>query len=132
MFFVLSKVFGFVAQPSNFLALICAAGVLLYLIGRRRAGLRLGGTGLVLLLIAGYSPLGHVLLLTLTERFPAWQADGPAPDGIIILGGAIDPDLSRARDQLEVDASPSASLRCWNWRDAFRRRASCSRAAVRG
>lgn len=105
MFFVLSKVFGFVAQPSNFLALICAAGVLLYLIGRRRAGLRLGGTGLVLLLIAGYSPLGHVLLLTLTERFPAWQADGPAPDGIIILGGAIDPDLSRARDQLEVDAS---------------------------
>ncbi len=105
MFFVLSKVLGFVVQPSNFIALMCGAGVVLYLIGWKRAGLRLGGTGLILLLIAGYSPLGHVLLLTLTERFPAWQADGPAPDGIVVLGGAIDPDLSHARHQLEVDAS---------------------------
>jgi uncharacterized SAM-binding protein YcdF (DUF218 family) len=45
------------------------------------------------------------LLLPLSERFPAWSAAGRPPDGIIVLGGAIDPESSQARGSLEMDAS---------------------------
>jgi hypothetical protein len=82
-----------------------------------------------LLLVCGYSSLGNLLMLPLTERFPAWSA-GRTPDGIIVLGGSIDPERSQARGSLEIDASPSASLRCCNWHGAIRKRASCSAAAV--
>lgn len=105
MFFLLSKVLGFFATPSNLIAVICAAGTVLLLIRARRLGMSVLITGIALLLIAGYSPLGNVLLLSLSERFPPWQDGGRAPDGIIILGGAIDSEVSAARGALELDAS---------------------------
>lgn len=105
MFFLLSKIPGFFAVPSNAVATICAIGLSLLLTRWRRAGLRLLAAGAALLLVFGYSPLGNLLLLPLSERFPAWQAEGPAPDGIIVLGGAIDSELTAARGALEMDAS---------------------------
>lgn len=105
MFFLFSKILGFFAVPSNAVAIVCAVGLLLLLTRWRRAGLRLLAAGTVLLLIFGYSPLGNLLLLPLSERFPAWRAEGPAPDGIIVLGGAIDSEITAARGSLEMDAS---------------------------
>ncbi|HEY0330834.1 MAG TPA: YdcF family protein [Rhodopseudomonas sp.] len=105
MFFLASKVVGFFAVPSNAMLMICVLGAVLLPTRWRRGGLRLLALGLTLLLIAGWSPLGNVLLLSLTERFPAWQFDGRAPDGVIILGGAIDAEASTARNALELDGS---------------------------
>ena len=105
MFFVLSKVLGWLAYPSNWIALLCVLGVMLLLIGRRRGGLCLMLSGIGMLLLFGYSPLSNVLLLTLSERFPAWQFDGRDPDGIIILGGAIEPGVSEARHTIELNAA---------------------------
>lgn len=105
MFFVLSKILGFFAMPSNAIAMICVVGALLVLTNRRRAGSVILVLGVGLLLVAGYSPLGNILLLTLSERFPAWQSDGRAPDGIIVLGGAIDSEVTAARNALELDSS---------------------------
>jgi uncharacterized SAM-binding protein YcdF (DUF218 family) len=105
MFFAVSKILGFFVHPSNTIAVICALGALLLLTRWRRAGGRVLLLGIALLLLFGYSPLGNVLLLTLTERFPAWQADGRDPDGIIVLGGAIDSEVSAARQALELDSS---------------------------
>lgn len=105
MFFTLSKVLGFITLPSNAIVLLCAAGVCLRFWRRRRAGLRLITVGVVLLLVAGFSPLGNILLLPLSDRFPAWQDDGHAPTGIIVLGGAIESGVSAARGMLEMDAS---------------------------
>jgi uncharacterized SAM-binding protein YcdF (DUF218 family) len=56
-------------------------------------------------MVCGFSPLGNVLLLTLSERFPAWQEQGRAPDGIIVLGGAINPDLTAVRGAPEINSS---------------------------
>ena len=50
----------------------------------------------VLLALIGFSPLGNLLLYSLESRFPPWDAARGAPDGIIILGGSIDPDISLA------------------------------------
>jgi uncharacterized SAM-binding protein YcdF (DUF218 family) len=105
MFFVLSKVLGFFVVPSNAIAVICALGLGLSLTRCRRVGRRALAVGILLLLVFGYSPAGNVLLLSLTERFPAWQFDGHEPDGIIVLGGAIDSEVSAARNALETDAS---------------------------
>ncbi|MCR6736295.1 MAG: YdcF family protein [Afipia sp.] len=105
MFFSLSKIIGFFTVPSNAVATVCALGVLLLATRFRKAGSRVLICGVVLLLVAGFSPLGHLLLLPLSERFPAWSAAGRPPDGIIVLGGAIDPETSQARGSLEMDAS---------------------------
>jgi uncharacterized SAM-binding protein YcdF (DUF218 family) len=105
MFFILSKVIGFFTQPSNAIAVTCALGLVLLATRWRRAGTRLLALGVVALLVFGYSPAGTMLLLSLSERFPAWQSDGRAPDGIIVLGGAIDSDATAARGTLEVDHS---------------------------
>lgn len=105
MLFVLSKVLGFVLQPSNAVALLCFAGVVLLVLGWQRAGTRTVAAGVAGLLLFGFTPVGNVLLLTLSERFPAWQTTGPAPDGIIVLGGAIDPDISAKRGTVAFGSS---------------------------
>jgi uncharacterized SAM-binding protein YcdF (DUF218 family) len=109
MFFTLSKVAGFFAVPSNLIAIMGLAGVMLLLARRQRAGLGLLVGSTVLLAVAGLSPLGNVLLLGLTERFPPWQSTG-TPDGIIVLGGAIDSEASAARNAIELDASAERVL----------------------
>lgn len=110
MFFLFSKILGFVVLPSNAIALTCLAGVLALTLKRRRAAIRLWLFGTAMLLVFGYSPLGNVLLLGLSERFPPYHDDGRAPDGIIILGGAIDSETSAARGTVELDASAERIL----------------------
>lgn len=105
MFFVLSKIIGFFALPSNLIATLFVLGVILFLAGLRRGAVAAVALATVLLLVVGFSPLSNLLLLPLSERFPAWHAHGAAPDGIIVLGGAIDSNASAARGTLELDAS---------------------------
>lgn len=105
MFFLLSKFFGFFILPSNFIAVVCTAGAVLWLLKWRRAGARLMMVGTALLLLFGFSPLGHILLLSLSERFPPWHFDGRDPDGIIVLGGGIKSEVSAARDSIEMGAA---------------------------
>lgn len=105
MFFALSKIFGFFTTPSNAIASICMVGVVLSVIGWRRGASRWLISGVALLVVFGLLPAGNLLLLPLTERFPAWQSDGRDPDGVIVLGGAIDADVSVARGALETDSS---------------------------
>jgi uncharacterized SAM-binding protein YcdF (DUF218 family) len=97
MFFTLSKSLGFFALPSNFLISIGLLGLLLLCTRFRRLASWLVVTSVVLLALAGLSPLGNILILPLEQRFPPWNpAQGP-PYGIVVLGGAISPDISAAR-----------------------------------
>jgi uncharacterized SAM-binding protein YcdF (DUF218 family) len=105
MFFYASKILGFFTQPSNFIVVLCVIGLVLVMLNRYRLGTWLVSFGVLLLLLLGYSPLSNVLLLSLTERFPKWQDDGRAPDGVIVLGGAIDSDSTAARQSLEINSS---------------------------
>ena len=99
MFFELSKILGFLASPSNALIVLGLLGLVLMATPLSRLGRRLAGWSLVLLAIAGFSPLGHALMLPLEQRFPVWDASRGAPDGIIVLGGAIGPEVSAARNE---------------------------------
>lgn len=59
-------------------------------------GRKLAVATLVLLALVSFSPLGNLLLYPLESRFPPWDPSRGAPDGIIVLGGSIDPDFSVA------------------------------------
>jgi uncharacterized SAM-binding protein YcdF (DUF218 family) len=103
MFFTLSKTAGFFALPSNLLISIGVLGVILLCTQFRRIASWLIVTSVVLIALAGFSPLGNLLMLPLEQRFPPWDASRGAPDGIIVLGGAISPDISLARGAVALN-----------------------------
>jgi uncharacterized SAM-binding protein YcdF (DUF218 family) len=102
MFFIASKLLWFVAAPATLLMIGAIAGAAF---APRRAGwartLALGcSTALLLISVA---PVGALLIEPLEDRFPQPPADMPAPYGIVILGGAIDDEISAARGQTTFD-----------------------------
>jgi uncharacterized SAM-binding protein YcdF (DUF218 family) len=99
LFFVFSKTLGIMLVPTNFLIGVGLLGVVLLVTRFAWFGRKLVIASLVLLAICGYSPIGNLLLYPLEARFPPWQATGSAPDGIIVLGGSIDADLSAAHNE---------------------------------
>ena len=105
MFFVISKILGFFAIPSNLVISIGLLGVFLLPTRFARAGRRLVAASIVILVILGLSPIGNLLILPLEQRFPAWDVAGDPPDGIIVLGGAIAPDVSGARNEVALNES---------------------------
>ena len=101
--YALSKIAGFFVVPSNLLMLVGLGGALLLCTRLAGAGRRLMLTGVVLLAIAGLSPLGNVLIFPLEQRFPAWDASRGAPDGIVVLGGAVTADIAAARNDVALN-----------------------------
>jgi uncharacterized SAM-binding protein YcdF (DUF218 family) len=103
MFFVASKLLGFFALPSND---VLAAGIIgLGLMPTRfaRTGRVLLSASIILFLTFGLLPLGKMLIEPLEERFPPWEASSDAPDGIVVLGGAIEPAHVLARRAFELN-----------------------------
>ena len=106
MFFFLSKTLGIMLLPANFLI---GAGVLGGVLSATRLaalGRRLLIASVVLLAIGGFSPLGYWLLYPLEQRFPAWDASREAPDGIIVLGASMEPEISAVRGTPVVRNAP--------------------------
>ena len=95
MFFILSKTVAFLLLPSNILILLGLVGLVLLATRFARTGRRLLVVSLALLALAGFAPIGVALGHLLESRFPPWDASRGAPDGIIVLGGAILPRLSQ-------------------------------------
>jgi uncharacterized SAM-binding protein YcdF (DUF218 family) len=105
MFFILSKILGFFTLPSDIAATLAAIGVALLFTRFRKIGRVLAAVGVALLVIAGLSPLGNALMLPLEDRFPPWDPSHGPPTGIIVLGGAIGPELSAARHTPDLNES---------------------------
>jgi uncharacterized SAM-binding protein YcdF (DUF218 family) len=97
LFFVLSKTLGIMLLPTNFLIGVGLVGAILLMTRFVRLGRALAVVSIVLLAICAFSPLGNWLLYPLEQRFPPWDAARGAPDGIIVLGGSIDADISAER-----------------------------------
>jgi uncharacterized SAM-binding protein YcdF (DUF218 family) len=105
MFFILSKILGFFAVPSNDLISIGLIGLVLLCTPFRRLASWLIVTSLVLIAFVGFSPLGRILILPLEQRFPPCDLSRGPPDGIVVLGGAISPDISLARGAVALNDS---------------------------
>ena len=97
MFFVLSKTFAYLLLPSNFLIAAGLFGLALMATRWRRAGVRIAIGSTLIVLAISFLPIGSLLMNALENRFPPWDAARGAPDGIIVLGGSLDPDTSLDR-----------------------------------
>ena len=102
MFYVLSKFVGFFLIPMHVLLGLGVAGILLSVTRFPRFGRFLVTTSFLLMLAVGFLPIGTALTLPLEQRFPAWSSSDGAPKGIVVLGGVIDPIISRARNEVTL------------------------------
>jgi uncharacterized SAM-binding protein YcdF (DUF218 family) len=105
LFFALSKTVGIAAVPTNFLLLLGLFGAVLLATRWKLSGRKLLIFSMLLLVVCGFSPIGNVLLYPLEERFPPWDPARGAPDGIIVLGGAIDAELTEAHSAAAFNSS---------------------------
>jgi uncharacterized SAM-binding protein YcdF (DUF218 family) len=105
LFFLLSKTLGIMLLPTNFLIGTGLVGVVLLATRFASTGRKLLVATAALLAICAWTPLGRLLLYPLESRFPPWDAATGAPDGIVVLGGPIDADLSVAHGAAVVSAA---------------------------
>jgi uncharacterized SAM-binding protein YcdF (DUF218 family) len=103
MFFALSKILGFFAVPSNLVLSIGLLGLVLVPTRFGRAGRRLVYGSVILLAILGLAPVGNALIIPLEDRFPPADESRGAPAGIIVLGGALSPNVSAARPRVALN-----------------------------
>lgn len=91
----------FVLKPSNALALLLVAG-LLVLPWRRRLGLAAVTLSAVLFVVLGLLPVGKAALALLETRFALVEPAEP-PDGIVVLGGYISPSITGSKIDLPLN-----------------------------
>lgn len=89
MFFFLSKVLWLVTAPSNLIYGAATLGAALLFTRFSRGGRGLIVGALAAGLLVGSGPFGAYALRWLETRFPPLAAEAPAPDGIVVLGGAV-------------------------------------------
>ncbi|MEJ0095840.1 MAG: ElyC/SanA/YdcF family protein [Methylocella sp.] len=99
MFFPVSKIFWFIVEPVSFLLILGILGVFLGFTRFTRVGRALAVGAMLALALGLYTPMAVALLRPLENRFPQPPADLPAPAGVIVLGGGLDPLRSEARGQ---------------------------------
>ena len=92
--FIFGKLVWALLQPGNLLTLCLVAGVLFYLVSRGRRGKVLVGLSALGFVLFAVAPIGPAMLLALEERFPRPAQLPDRIDGMLLLGGAVDPALS--------------------------------------
>ncbi|CAN1556092.1 COG1434 Uncharacterized conserved protein [Rhabdaerophilaceae bacterium] len=94
----LGKILWFFTTPSNLLLALALFGAVLAAATGRRVWAVFAIFFMLILGGVGLSPMPNWVMLPLEDRFPDWRA-GPrvTPDGIIILGGAADAQVSATR-----------------------------------
>lgn len=96
LLYALSKILWFPARPGHFALILGFAGLAMVWRGRRSGRwLVLACLGFFLMLVA--TPVNQWLLLPLEDRFPRPGVAPERVDGIIILGGAVEQNITEAR-----------------------------------
>lgn len=101
MFFVAAKIFWLLASPLHLLLILLLAGLILSPLWRHGQALALAAAIALALIV--FSPASALLIRPLEDRFPGKSEIMPPPTGIIVLGGAVDEGVARARDQVALN-----------------------------
>lgn len=102
MAFILSKILGMLAQPSNLLLAGLVLGFLMCLTRWRRAALWLIGLCMLVGVAVSVLPVSRWLTGPLENRFPQASVPGQ-PDGIVVLGGSFRALLTMERGQIALN-----------------------------
>ncbi len=105
MFFYLSKILWFFADPGNILLIaLCLAALLAWTKWIKTTKLLLSLTALYALVLTTI-PFGSQIVLHLENRFPPINQDLKKVDGIIVLGGVVDQFVSDARGKIAINGA---------------------------
>jgi len=108
MFFSLSKILWFVTSPGSMILLaVLVSTVLLFIPRFQRLARPLLVFTVAVMMIIAVTPVGRVLFQVLENRFPMVEMTALPEkiDGIIVLGGVINPVLSKSRGQLAIGSA---------------------------
>lgn len=103
--FVLSKLTGLLTQPANIVLLVFLAGVGLLFTRYRQAGRTLLCVLAAVLVAVAVLPWSAWVVRPLENRFPMATALPERVDGIVVLGGAVDPVVTAARGQPSLNGA---------------------------
>lgn len=104
--FTVMKIVEMLLSPLELALVALSVALLLLWRGRIRAGRRILAGTVTLLLVLAVLPWSDWLLRPLETRFPM-QTDLPSHvDGIVVLGGSIDPVRSQERDRPAITDAP--------------------------
>lgn len=110
LFFYFSKIIWALISPGSFLYLLIISGIALLFLKKQKFAKILLGTAAVLFTLVAFLPLGKWLVTPLESRFPANPELPETIDGIILLGGVIDPVKSYIWDQPEFGGAADRYL----------------------
>lgn len=103
--YLVSKVYGFLIQPTSLIFLLTLAALAAGLLGWRR--LQWGATALTaaILFVSLYTTTGALLTQVLEARFPRPQALASPPACIVVLGGGFESEVSTGRQNAELNTA---------------------------
>ncbi|HEV7437528.1 MAG TPA: YdcF family protein [Pseudorhizobium sp.] len=101
--FLMSKLFWLVAQPLSLAFLFAALAAVLAFLGWRRSGGAAAVLGALVLFVTLYTTAGGVALQVLEERFPRPQAEPQDVSCMIVLGGALENEVTTSRGGVEMN-----------------------------
>lgn len=105
LFFILSKLFWAIISPDSLIVILGLGAWLAAAAGWLKAARRLASCVALMVVLISFFPLGEWLLAPLEQRFPANVALPANPTGIIVLGGAISPELTDIWKQPELGSA---------------------------
>jgi uncharacterized SAM-binding protein YcdF (DUF218 family) len=101
--FQISKLFWLVAQPLSLAFLFAALAALLAFVGWRRSGGAAAVLSALVLFVTLYTTAGGVALQVLEERFPKSEAEPQDLSCILVLGGALENEVTTSRGGVELN-----------------------------
>ncbi len=105
MFFYLSKILWFFADPGNAFLMALIVGLILARTRIAWMGRCLAGLAIVGALILTFVPVGGWMVAALEDRFPMPETLPEKVDGIVVLGGVINPANTKARNTLVINGA---------------------------
>ncbi|ATU91949.1 YdcF family protein [Phyllobacterium zundukense] len=105
MFFYLSKIFWFFAQPLNFSILLVGISLIALLLAWRRTAMLAASCAFLVLALGAWTSLGALMMHPLEDRFQRPAALPDKVDGIVVLGGGLEGGVNLVRGGYEMNSS---------------------------
>jgi uncharacterized SAM-binding protein YcdF (DUF218 family) len=105
MFFIISKIVGFLTTPTHVAVGLVTLGTLLLWTRWRRAARPIVTAGVIFLFALAFVPLPAIFIAPLENRFALPRGEIAAPAGIIVLGGSTDEHIEDGRGQVTLTDS---------------------------
>ena len=104
MFFYLSKIFWFFAQPLNFSILMVALTVVAVLLRWRRTAILTSACAFLVLGLGAWTSLGALMIHPLEDQFQRPVSLPDKVDGIVVLGGGFEGGVNLVRGGYELNS----------------------------